>query len=221
MPLPRKNSTYSEVIIVLLVALGNPIIASISMVFGGESLSSITELTQDRIIYMIFYEIMVLGLVTFFLKGRGWELNDLNLEFSWRLTIAGLILAICSVFFTNIAYYALTTFGTKPPESVLHYNPGDWSILPVLGLSIVNPVFEETIVVGYLMRVFMKPENSSKAINISVGVRLLYHLYQGIGGVITIVPMGLLFSYYYYKRRKLWPLIFAHGIMDFVGLVSL
>jgi membrane protease YdiL (CAAX protease family) len=44
-------------------------------------------------------------------------------------------------------------------------------------------------------------------------VRLLYHLYQGPIGVVTIVPMGLLFGYAYARSRQLWPLIFAHVLI--------
>ena len=88
-------------------------------------------------------------------------------------------------------------------------------------MSVVNPFFEETIVVAYLMGALLNQDNPWRAINVSVGLRLLYHLYQGVTGVISIVPVGLVFSYYYFKKRKLWPLVFAHGVMDFVALVFL
>jgi membrane protease YdiL (CAAX protease family) len=218
---PTTRSTNWEVTIVLFVAFGNPILASLGMVFGDETVSGFTNLTGNYLIYMIIYELMILSGVAFFLKGRGWTLDDLNLVCNWRLTAVGLCLAVSSAFLTTIISYALKALGTTPPASVLHYKAGDWDLLPIMGISMVNPIFEETIVIGYVMGVFLKPNNPTKAINISVGLRMLYHLYQGIGGVITIVPMGLMFSYYYYKHRKLWPLIFAHGVMDFVALVSM
>lgn len=221
MTLSNKHISYWEVAIVLLVALGNPILASLGMVFGDETISGFTNLSGSHLIYMIIYELMILGIVAFFLKGRGWTLADLNLECNWRLTIAGLGLALCCVFLTTILHYTLNALGTTPPPSVLHYKHGDWDLLPIIGISTVNPIFEETIVIGYIMGVFLKADDPTRAVNISVGVRVLYHLYQGIAGIITIVPMGLIFSYYYYKRRKLWPLIFAHGVMDFIALVNM
>ena len=51
------------------------------------------------------------------------------------------------------------------------------------------------------------------AINVSVVVRLLYHLYQGPIGVLTIVPMGLLYGYLYSRTRQLWPLVVAHVLL--------
>ena len=52
----------------------------------------------------------------------------------------------------------------------------------------------------------------------STGLRVLYHLYQGPLGVLTIVPMGLMFGYIYVRTRKLWPVIVAHVLMDVIGL---
>jgi membrane protease YdiL (CAAX protease family) len=56
------------------------------------------------------------------------------------------------------------------------------------------------------------------AINTSVVVRLLYHLYQGPIGIMTAVPMGLLYGYVYSRTRQLWPLVVAHMLMDLIPL---
>lgn len=205
----------------MLVAFGNPILGSLGMVFGDETVATSATLSGNHLISMIVYEMVILCVVALFLKARGWTLGDLNLEYNWRLTAMGIGLAASCIFLTTIIHYVLKTLGTTPPPSVLHYKHGDWDLLPIIGISTVNPIFEETIVIGYIMGVFLKPDKPTRAVNISVGVRMLYHLYQGIAGVITIVPMGLIFSYYYYKRRKLWPLIFAHGVMDFIALISM
>jgi uncharacterized protein len=34
-----------------------------------------------------------------------------------------------------------------------------------------------------------------------------------------VVPVGLVFAYYYARNGKLWPLIVAHGILDFMALM--
>jgi membrane protease YdiL (CAAX protease family) len=58
------------------------------------------------------------------------------------------------------------------------------------------------------------------AINISAGIRLSYHLYQGVAGVLGLVPIGLLFGVWFARTRQLWPLIVAHAILDFLGLAA-
>ncbi len=58
------------------------------------------------------------------------------------------------------------------------------------------------------------------AVNTSAGIRLSYHLYQGVAGVLSLVPTGLLFAIWFVRTRQLWPLIVAHAILDFVGLTA-
>lgn len=58
------------------------------------------------------------------------------------------------------------------------------------------------------------------AVAISIAIRLSYHLYQGIQGVLTVLPIGLLFGIWFARTRQLWPLIVAHAIIDFVGLAA-
>ena len=39
------------------------------------------------------------------------------------------------------------------------------------------------------------------AVNISAAIRLSYHLYQGVAGVLSVVPMGLLFAIWFARTR--------------------
>ena len=88
-------------------------------------------------------------------------------------------------------------------------------------VSIVNGIFEELFVAGYIITALTARRGMWMAINVSVVVRLLYHLYQGPIGVLTIVPMGLLYGYVYSRTRQLWPLIVAHVLIDIIGLSAL
>jgi membrane protease YdiL (CAAX protease family) len=85
-------------------------------------------------------------------------------------------------------------------------------------VSGVNGIFEELFVAGYIITAITPRRGMWTAINVSVVVRLLYHLYQGPIGVLTIVPMGLLYGYLYSRTRQLWPLIVAHVLLDIVAL---
>ena len=88
-------------------------------------------------------------------------------------------------------------------------------------VSTVNGIFEELFVAGYIITALREVRGVWTAINVSTVVRLLYHLYQGPIGVITIIPMGLLYGYVYARTRLLWPLIFAHVLIDIIGLSAL
>jgi len=42
----------------------------------------------------------------------------------------------------------------------------------------------------------------------------LAHLYQGTAGIISIGIKSLIMGFYFYKYRRLLPLIISHGLYD-------
>ena len=48
----------------------------------------------------------------------------------------------------------------------------------------------------------------------------LVHAYQGPMAVIGILPLGLVFTYYFARSRRLWPAVVAHMIFDTIGLLQ-
>src|SRR5262249_838397 len=91
----------------------------------------------------------------------------------------------------------------------------DWT--RVIAVSIVNPVFEEMFVCGYLITVLKERFGVTTAVNVSAGIRVFYHLYQGAMAVVGITPLALLFGYWFARTGRLWPLIVAHALQDFIA----
>ena len=89
----------------------------------------------------------------------------------------------------------------------------------VVAVCLLNPVYEETFLCGYIVTRGAESHRVMTAINVSVGLRLLCHLYQGGIGVIMIIPLGLVFSWWYARTRQLWPLFVAHSLFDAIGLL--
>ena len=54
----------------------------------------------------------------------------------------------------------------------------------------------------------------------SAVVRGSYHLYQGFGGFVGNVVMGLLFGWLYLRWRRTMPLVAAHTLIDAVAFVG-
>ena len=77
------------------------------------------------------------------------------------------------------------------------------------------------VVVAFVFSSVSKWATPMTALNMSVALRLAYHLYQGPVGVVSIVPMGLILGFAYMRWKRLWPLVIAHGLMDFVALAAL
>ena len=51
-------------------------------------------------------------------------------------------------------------------------------------------------------------------------IRGAYHLYQGFGGFVGNVVMGLLFGWLYLRTRRVMPLVVVHSLLDIVAFVG-
>lgn len=96
-----------------------------------------------------------------------------------------------------------------------------WRVPVLLVSSVANAWAEEVLVVGWLLTVLRRlglSENRSLAV--SALLRGSYHLYQGFGGGLGNVVMGLVFGRYWQRSGRLWPLVGAHALIDVVAFVG-
>jgi len=97
-----------------------------------------------------------------------------------------------------------------------------WWRLPTEVLwAIANSGAEEILVVAYLitrLRQLGWSENGSLVA--SALLRGSYHLYQGLGGGVGNVVMGLVFGRFWQRTGRLWPLVIAHALIDTVAFVG-
>lgn len=49
-------------------------------------------------------------------------------------------------------------------------------------------------------------------------MRLSFHTYQGAVGLLAIGLLGLVLSIFYLRTQRLWPVLIAHGLLDFIAL---
>ncbi|WP_037604352.1 CPBP family intramembrane glutamic endopeptidase [Streptacidiphilus rugosus] len=100
--------------------------------------------------------------------------------------------------------------------------PDVWWRIPVLILSAAqNAVVEEVIVVGYMLRRLGQMGWSWPAtVAASALLRGSYHLYQGVGGFVGNVIMGVIFCWLYSRWRRVAPLAIAHTLIDTVAFVG-
>ncbi|MFD7459382.1 MULTISPECIES: CPBP family intramembrane glutamic endopeptidase [unclassified Streptomyces] len=167
------------------------------------------------------------ALVAHFLLREGESLRTLGFDRTRPWPDLGRGAAIAAVIgSTGIAFYlAARGLGfnlTVVPEAL----PDVWWKYPVLILSAVqNAVVEEVIVVGYLLRRLNQLGWSpGGALMASSVLRGSYHLYQGIGGFIGNLVMGVVFVHLYRRWGRVGPLVVAHSLLDigaFVGYALL
>jgi membrane protease YdiL (CAAX protease family) len=97
-----------------------------------------------------------------------------------------------------------------------------WWRVPVLVVAAVaNAVAEEVLVVAYLItRLRQLGSGEGTAALASAVLRGSYHLYQGFGGFVGNLLMGLVFGRFWQRSTRLYPLITAHALIDTVAFVG-
>jgi membrane protease YdiL (CAAX protease family) len=100
--------------------------------------------------------------------------------------------------------------------------PDVWWRIPVLLLSAAqNAIVEEVIVLGYMLRRLEQLGWSwPAAMAASSLLRGSYHLYQGVGGFVGNLAMGLIFCFLYRRWRRVAPFAVAHTLIDSVAFVG-
>lgn len=97
-----------------------------------------------------------------------------------------------------------------------------WWQLPVLIFSAAaNSWAEEVVMVAYLitrLRQLGWSENTS--LLAQALLRGAYHLYQGLGGFVGNVVMGLVFGRIWQRTNRLWMLVGAHALIDVVAFAG-
>ncbi|GGP37474.1 CPBP family intramembrane glutamic endopeptidase [Saccharothrix coeruleofusca] len=96
-----------------------------------------------------------------------------------------------------------------------------WRSVALVLSAVGNAWAEEVLVVGYFitrLRQLGWRENTSLVA--AAVLRGSYHLYQGFGGFIGNVVMGLVFGRVWQRTNRLWPLIGAHALLDVVAFVG-
>lgn len=100
--------------------------------------------------------------------------------------------------------------------------PDEWWRTPVLVLgALENAVLEEVVVLGFVLHRLRQLEWSwTSAIVTSALIRGTYHLYQGLGGFVGNVVMGLFFGWLFKRWGRVMPMIVAHALIDTVAFIG-
>lgn len=206
-PAPR-DFDGGEFAFVIALAFGMSIAGSLAQAFSYSGRP--IEFTDRDLLWTLAYELAVGGIVALMLRSRGWKWRDFAIHASRGSTILGAILAVIVL---GLWYVFETLFG-EAPTSV------SASLASIAAVSIVNPLFEELLVLGYVVQALRKRFGVATAMNVSLAIRLLYHLYQGPLVVVPIAVFGLAATLVYVRMGRLWPVIVMHALLDFVGLIA-
>nr|WP_324192517.1 CPBP family intramembrane glutamic endopeptidase [Nocardia transvalensis] len=227
-----------EIVVVLVVTFGlSGASAALSLIesalspggVGGQTVALNPSRAAQSTIDLLFQLLSVLRLV-------GW--GALGLYLLWRSGIGPRVVGLARIRVRGdvvpalvlaaviglpglglyLLAHALGISVTIVPSSL-----GDhWWRLPVLILSaLANAVAEEVLVVGYLLtRLRALGWTANRSLLASAVLRGSYHLYQGLGGGLGNLVMGVVFGRFWQRTGRLWPLVLAHATIDTVAYIG-
>lgn len=238
-PLPRRT-LHTETVLVLGVSLGASAIWAVLSILrkltaetplSAQTTRMNTSSAPDRPWLDLAYQLagIAIALVPVVLAlhllgrelARPARLQGFDLTRPGRDLLLGVVLA-AGIGIPGLGLYlAARELGLNTTIAAANL-PSVWWAVPVLILaSVQNAVLEEVLMVGYLFTRWAQAGWTTIAIIVtSALVRGSYHLYQGFGGFIGNVAMGLILGWVYARTRRVMPLVIAHTVLDVVAFVG-
>jgi uncharacterized protein len=176
------------------------------------------RLTNDDLVSGILYQTVVLAVLTWFLGRRGWRLEHITLPFAPRdlaRAMALWVLALLAAYATLAMVFWLVPAQTGTVLKTTF--EGDLNGVLVAVYSLVDPLFEEVILLGFVSAAF-RSSPVWQVFLLSLALRTAAHTYQGMFAALTIIPVGIVFTSYYLRTERLWPVVVAHSIQDLMAL---
>lgn len=205
-----------EFVLVVLLAFGMSLLASFQAVVSPGPAPMATPAHLDG---LVLFECIVLLVAVPLLKWRGWTRAGLGLVGRPADVPVGVGLAVLVLLtyppLVQLAEAAGFAFDGAQLTSPIARHVGAGRVIT---LSLVNGFYEELFVTGYVISALKDRTGPMFAVNVSTALRLAYHLYQGGIAVVGIVPLGLLFAFWFARTGRLWPLVLAHVLLDIAAL---
>jgi membrane protease YdiL (CAAX protease family) len=206
--------------LVICTAFGWYILSSVfSLIFSLTQTaveSSGSAYGDSHLLGVVLYEALITPALLAMLYARGWRVADLRLGVSAGATVLGIGICLAAYLVDGVIDAGLRLvfpFMQSDAEGIAR-SAGP-ALVSVVLLSIVNPVFEEVFVAGYVIEALRQRFGVTTAINVSVVIRASYHLYQGVPAFPFHAAYGLLQGYAFVRYGRLWPLIVSHALLDF------
>lgn len=209
------HATPLEALTIVLICFGLFIAASLDTASSWRP-GAANGFSDAGFDHLVRLELILAAIALFLLRGRAYPLRTLVPQPSLRGMVEGALL--CAAFFLldGVVALMMPSFGTTAIDEMLAATMVTWS--STIPAMVVNGLYEEVFLMGYLTR-GMRRYGASTAIGITLFVRVLYHSYQGPVGVVSVLLCGLLFGLYFQRTNRLFPLVFAHIVIDLIAFL--
>jgi membrane protease YdiL (CAAX protease family) len=209
-----------ELVLVLLVAFGSPVIRSLWDLWHGPTPGPHAAIGLFDEIQIQVVGLAVLAYVLF-RRGQSWQ--DLGFTRRWIDVPAGGLLLFAAILARRAArqsinWLALLATGHELAASGPHPHIAGVTVITLESLyAVVDPIHEEVIVRAFTMtEVEALTGSGALAIAASVGLQTAYHLYQGVPGALVNGACFLLFACFFARFGRIVPVILAHMSLDLI-----
>lgn len=236
----RRDRLVYETMLVLGVSLGASALRSIlnmaerltrATPLGQQTTSMNTSATPDRPWLDLAYQLLNIGLplvpvlLAIYLLTRdtpdplrqmGFDLRRPGFDLGWGLGLT----AIIGIPGLGL-YFAARELGINTTVSAANLTEVWWTIPVLLLLAAKNAIVEEVLMIGYLFTRWAQAGwNVWTIILVSAVIRGTYHLYQGFGGFLGNIAMGIILGWFYHRTRRVMPVVIAHFVIDAFAFVG-
>jgi len=208
-------ATLPDVLIMTAICFGWFILASVQAVAAGFPERPFSD---GSFFQLMILEMILAGAAVAYLRARRHDLALLIPRPTWRGCAEGVGLYFAASLLSWLFVLMWRNHPATPEPIERMVEAASFSLWPLLSMSVVNGLYEEVFLVGYLQRA-MELSGPWFALGASLLVRVLYHLYQGPMGTISVLGFGLILGIYFLMTKRLWPLVVAHVCADVSGFL--
>jgi membrane protease YdiL (CAAX protease family) len=222
-PVISRTSMVGELLVVMIMAFAPALAAMVLSGGGGGEVNPETDIAAAGIgilitILLTWSPVLVLA---FILSRNGEGPRTIGLgrprgsDLSW-----GLGLWVTSHVLVLILAAIVAGLGSNDVDFLPRGVPLWFLVVQSLVVAVTAGVTEEVMVRGYAMtRLEQLGVPAALIVLAPTAIWSLLHAYQGFGPVVVIFGLGLLWAYWFWRTRRLWPVLIAHVLYDLTILV--
>lgn len=237
-PQPTRVRPGVELLLVLGVSLGQSAVYSVlsliekltrNVPLNQQTTSMNNSVTPDRPWLDLSYQLagitfpLVPALLALYLLARTGDRREIGFDLRrpWFDLGRGLGLAALIGIPGLGLYFAARQFGFNTNVEPANLAATWWTVPVLVAAAVMNGVLEEVVMLGFWFTRARQLAWPMWAVVVSSAlVRGSYHLYQGFGGFVGNLVMGLVFGLAYLRLKRAGPLVAAHVVLDLVAYVG-
>jgi hypothetical protein len=176
---------------------------------------------QARLLRTIGAELLVVALFWPWLAARGWSFRAIagtpEPVDLWR----GILLALLAYVVVYVSAVGWVVFAPGTAGLLRGFRPvGSPAAWVVALTAVVNPIVEEFLWLGYGFTALQRYGVRIAVVG-TIALRVSMHLYQGWMAFFGVLPIAVVFTVYFAQKKRIWPVIVAHILVDSIALVRL